>query len=79
MEKEFIDWFESNEKRFDHGQFDEKQIAYSAWLEGKQQVKDLNIPAAVMGELNCDNCGCHPNIIYQTSKGRFCEKCSTVK
>lgn len=23
----------------------------------------------------CDSCGCHPNVIYTTSKGRFCEQC----
>ncbi|HHT99010.1 MAG TPA: hypothetical protein GXZ79_02885 [Acholeplasma sp.] len=23
----------------------------------------------------CDSCGCHPNVIYTTSKGRFCERC----
>lgn len=40
----------------------------------EQQVKNLNIPA-VMGELTCDSCGCHPNTMYQTSKGRFCERC----
>ena len=40
----------------------------------EQQVKNLNIPA-VMGELTCDSCGCHPNVIYTTSKGRFCERC----
>ena len=38
------------------------------------KVKNLNIPA-VMGELTCDSCGCHPNVIYTTSKGRFCERC----
>ena len=38
------------------------------------EVKKLNIPA-VMGELTCDSCGCHPNTIYTTSKGRFCERC----
>ena len=38
------------------------------------EVKKLNIPA-VMGELTCDSCGCHPNVIYTTSKGRFCERC----
>lgn len=38
MEKEFIDWFEANEKKFAHGQFDEKQIAYSAWLEGRKRA-----------------------------------------
>ena len=36
----------------------------------QQQVKNLNIPA-VMGELTCDSCGCHPNVIYTTSKGRL--------
>ena len=40
----------------------------------QEQVKNLNIPA-VMGELTCDSCGCHPNVIYTTSKGRFCERC----
>jgi hypothetical protein len=30
---------------------------------------------AIMCELTCDNCGCHPNVIYTTSKGRFCEQC----
>lgn len=40
----------------------------------EQQVKNLNI-LAVMGELTCDSCGCHPNTIYTTSKGRFCERC----
>jgi len=40
MEKEFLDWFEASEKRFAHGQFDVKQIAYSAWLEGAKQTKN---------------------------------------
>ena len=38
------------------------------------QAKNCAIPA-VMGELTCDSCGCHPNVIYTTSKGRFCERC----
>lgn len=38
MEKEFTEWFDENETKFTHGQFDEKQIAYSAWLEGKKQT-----------------------------------------
>lgn len=37
-------------------------------------VKLFAIPD-VMGELTCDSCGCHPNVIYTTSKGRFCERC----
>jgi hypothetical protein len=37
MEKEFLEWFEPNEKKFNHGHFDEKEVAYSAWLEGKKR------------------------------------------
>ncbi len=46
------------------------------WMEGyaQERVKNCSIPA-VMGELTCDSCGCHPNVIYTTSKGRFCERC----
>lgn len=39
--KEFIDWFKANKKRFAHGQFDEKQIVYSAWLEGRKQANGV--------------------------------------
>lgn len=42
MEKEFKDWYKKEQKRFAHGQLDEKQIAYLSWIEGKKQV--LNIP-----------------------------------
>lgn len=38
MEEEFIKWFEENEIRFAHGQFDEKEIAYSAWLQGRKST-----------------------------------------
>lgn len=38
-------------------------------------VKNNLVKATVMGELTCDNCGCLPNVIYTTSKGRFCESC----
>lgn len=40
MEKEFIEWYEANERRFAHGQFDEKQIAYSAWLDQDMPIAD---------------------------------------
>jgi len=30
----FEEWYEKNKLRFHHGQFDEKQIAYSAFCEG---------------------------------------------
>lgn len=26
-------------------------------------------------QLVCDSCGCHPSVIYTTSKGKFCEMC----
>ena len=42
--------------------------------ECRDIAKNCVIPA-VMGELTCDSCGCHPNVIYTTSKGRFCESC----
>jgi hypothetical protein len=51
MEKEFTDWFEANEKRFAHGQFDDKQIAYSAWLEGRKAVKNNAVLPHVSGSL----------------------------
>jgi hypothetical protein len=40
-------------------------------------VKKCSIPAVVgqSEQLVCDSCGCHPNVIYTTSKGRFCERC----
>jgi len=43
-------------------------------LMAEYAAKNCVIPA-VMGELTCDNCGCHPNVIYTTSRGRFCEGC----
>jgi hypothetical protein len=45
MQIEFLDWYSKNEDRFAHSQFDDKQIAYSAWLEGKKRVnKAENLP-----------------------------------
>lgn len=53
----------------------QKQIKeLQSQIKELQQVKNLNIPA-VIGELTCDSCGCHPNVIYTMSKGRFCERC----
>ena len=72
-----------NEVQKIHNQYGMSEIAnYKIQLLCEQyakeyhnsEVKKLNIPA-VMGELTCDNCGCHPNVIYTTSKGRFCERC----
>lgn len=33
-EKFFEQWYDKNEKRFHHGQFSEKQIAYSSFVNG---------------------------------------------
>lgn len=29
-----------------------------------------------IGELVCDGCGCHPTMIYNSEKGRFCNQCN---
>ncbi len=74
MEKEFTEWFEANEKRFAHGQFDEKQIAYSAWLEGKKQA--LTIPAVVgqSEQLKCE----HKGRRTATELVEYCEDCKKI-
>jgi len=36
MEDEFLHWYLENETRFHQGHLDEKEIAYSAWLEGQK-------------------------------------------
>ena len=73
MEKEFTEWFEANEKRFAHGQFDEKQIAYSAWLEGKKQA--LTIPAVVgqSEQLICPHCGKYKRLQGNGVMHQLCE------
>ena len=35
MDKEFEDWYQNNLQRFHCGQFEEKDICYSAWLAGR--------------------------------------------
>ena len=47
---------------------------WDAYYDLKSEVKKLNI-SDVIGELTCDSCGCHPNVIHTTSKGRFCVRC----
>ena len=54
--------------------YKDDNIVMRTLIKAQQQVKNLNIPA-VMVELTCDHCGCHPNVIYTTSKGRFCARC----
>lgn len=27
-------------------------------------------------QISCDGCGCHPNLLYTSDKGRFCIKCT---
>ena len=61
-------------KTYDNKEYCTELICEAMNIWAEQVVKNLNIPA-VMGELTCDNCGCHPNVIYTTSKGRFCERC----
>lgn len=56
MEKEFTEWFKANEKRFAHGQFDEKQIAYSAWLEGQERALRIHDVVRRSEQLTCPRC-----------------------
>ena len=44
----------------------------------KKQIAEMLFNCNNIDEITCDSCGCHPNVIYQTSKGRFCEKCKPV-
>ena len=39
---------------------------------------DLIAKKAENYDVTCDSCGCHPNTIYQTNKGRFCERCKPI-
>lgn len=36
MDEEFLIWYEENKSRFESGQFDKKEIAFSSWLEGRR-------------------------------------------
>ena len=38
MRKEFKNWYKANETRFAHSQFSDKDIIYSAWLEGRKTI-----------------------------------------
>ena len=48
-EKFFEQWYDKNEKRFHHGQFSEKQIAYSAFVNG------FNYNREIISELEQEN------------------------
>lgn len=52
----------------------EMLIEANNFINRLTEAKNCVIPA-VMGQLTCDSCGCHPNVIYTTSRGRFCEGC----
>ena len=38
--KEFSKWFKDKEITFHQGQFSDKEIAYSAWLEGIRRTRE---------------------------------------
>ena len=40
-EQFFEQWYDKNEKRFHHGQFSEKQIAYSAFVNGFNYNREI--------------------------------------
>jgi hypothetical protein len=84
MEQEFLNWFDENEKRFAHGQFDDKGIAYSAWLEGRKAVNNnCSIPNVMVA--NADGCpSCSKKEYHQhrnpqnNNQVRKCLWCKTV-
>ena len=78
MEKEFTEWFEANKNRFAHGQFDEKQIAYSAWLEGQKQALRIHDVVGRSEQLACDGCG---ESVRVNKKGDWiiCSECGYQK
>lgn len=53
MEQEFEDFWKNNETRFHQSQNNDKEIAYSAWLEGKRQNKKA---VNVSGCSDCPAC-----------------------
>jgi formate dehydrogenase maturation protein FdhE len=57
--------------------FDAIMIVNDMEIEVDNYIKQLPTQNVVQQseQLVCDSCGCHPNVIYTTSKGRFCERC----
>ena len=47
MEKEFVDWYNRQQRTFNTGSYTIRQIAYAAWREGKgndgKNLKDLMV------------------------------------
>ncbi len=51
-----------------------KHFAKALKIE-REQALHIRAVVGQSEQLVCDSCGCHPNVIYTTSKGRFCERC----
>lgn len=56
MEELFDKWYEENQRRFHCGQFDEKQIAYSAYLEGQNARPTPDSGIIWVGECDSNRC-----------------------
>jgi hypothetical protein len=55
---------------YDHKSYED------GFYEGMMQSFCMhNVVLDITGGFTCDNCGCHPNVIYTTVSGRFCERC----
>jgi hypothetical protein len=58
-----------------------QQALLKVWNECEQmkeiklQIEIIDVNRYVMTNVSCDSCGCHPNTIYTSGKGRFCERC----
>jgi len=75
MEKEFTEWFKANEKRFAHGQFDKKQIAYSAWLEGQNQALRIHDVVGRSEQFKCHSCGTNHSGKNDDQLFEICKTC----
>lgn len=74
MDKEFEEWYQQNERRFHCGHFDEKQIAYSAWIEGRNQALSMSGVVGRSEQLICPECeNPYPHVHIDGS--RSCEDC----
>ena len=60
----------------------DRNISYTQFLEEmvtelQQQVKLFAIPVVSNNEVAvCDNCGCHPTVLYTSEFGRYCVRCN---
>lgn len=76
MEQEILDLINR------YWKFDDNQHPVSTWHDKQdllEAVKKAVRNPDSSGWMSCDVCGCKPNTIYTTNKGRFCANCMPKK